>query len=89
MAVENYLGHSKPSHFLQWPMKNGKWKMENLLSSLDTQLLSQLKLQPIHFAFVSQVIITAKVQQPMKDKLRDLVIQTQLILFSLARSLLY
>jgi hypothetical protein len=73
----------------KWKMRNSKWQMVNLLFVFsDAQPLSQPQLKPIHLTLVSSVIITAQVQQAMKDELRDLGIQAQPVLLGLARSLL-
>jgi hypothetical protein len=40
-----------------------------LTLSSNPQFLSQLQFQPIHFPIIGFVIITAQVQQPMKDQL--------------------
>jgi hypothetical protein len=67
-------------------MVNEKWEIYSFFSNAEP--LPLLQFQSIHLPFVSGVIITAKVQQPMKNKLRDFVIEGQSIFLRLARRLL-
>jgi hypothetical protein len=67
---------------------NEKCEMENFLLPLDAELRPKPKFKSVHLAFISFVIVSAKVQQAMENKLRDFLINSKTIFFGLPRGLL-
>ena len=56
---------------------------------LNAQPPSQPKLQPIHLTIICRMIVPAKVNQTMQNKLRDFLFEGQSVLSRLPRRLLH
>ncbi len=49
---------------------------------------SETDLQSIHFAVIGLMIIAAKVEEAMQNKLRNLLVESETVILSLSRGLL-
>jgi hypothetical protein len=55
----------------------------------DSKSLSQLQLEPVHFAFVSFVIVTGQMQKPVQNQLLHLIRKAEAIVPRLRRRTLH
>src|SRR5690349_4902764 len=54
----------------------------------DTEFLTEFELAGVHFTFICFMVITTKMQEPVKNELLDLVLKRESVFFGLSSGLL-